>query len=249
MTGDQIIHVVAMWNGLMPAIRAMNVTLLAMMLGCATLRIGGAHLNPVLVYAIAAYVVQMPIVKVIGMTVVSYGRVPATWTVCVGVALVSCVCFRHEISFPLHASNGRCGCPLSCFIKSGYRHLRSTKSLLSARRRSHNSRFPWPSRAATRGSGYRTLPGAWNTARGEPVLAMHVSRSGKSRWPLALTADQTLGARRVAYGYSQAAVFVWLSLLRRAKTYRRRRRWSASTEIRELRRCWSRRSLRSRRGH
>src|SRR5580658_2719527 len=106
MTGDQIIHVVAVWNGLMPAIRAMNVTLLAMMLGCATLRIGGAHLNPVFIYAIAAYVVQMPIVKVIGMTVVSYGRVPATRTVCVGVALVSCVCFRHEISFPLRRLKG-----------------------------------------------------------------------------------------------------------------------------------------------
>jgi hypothetical protein len=89
-----------MRNGLMPATRAMNVTLLvhvAMVLGCTTLRIGGAYLNPVLVYAIAAYVVQMPIVKVIDMTVVSYGRVPATWTVRVGVALVSCVCFRHEI--------------------------------------------------------------------------------------------------------------------------------------------------------
>jgi hypothetical protein len=89
-----------MWNGLMPAIRAMNVTLLvhvATMLGCATLRIGGAHLNPVFVYAIAAYVVQMPIVKVIDVTVVSHSRVPATWTVGVGVALVTCVCFRHEI--------------------------------------------------------------------------------------------------------------------------------------------------------
>lgn len=89
-----------MRNGLVPAIRAMNVTLLvhvATMLGCATLRVGGAHLNPVLVYAIAAYVVQMPIVKVIDMTVVSHSRVPATWTVRVGVAFVSCVCFRHEI--------------------------------------------------------------------------------------------------------------------------------------------------------
>jgi hypothetical protein len=100
MTGDQIIHVTAMRNGLMPAIRAMNVSLLvhvATMLGCATLRIGGAHLNPVFVYAIAAYVVQMPIVKVIDMAVVSHGRVPATRTVRVGVAFVSYVCFRHEI--------------------------------------------------------------------------------------------------------------------------------------------------------
>jgi hypothetical protein len=99
MTGDQIIHVVAMWNGLMPAIRAMNVSLLvqvATMLGCATLRIGGAHLNPVLVYAIAAFVVQMAVVKVIDMTVVSHSRVPATWTMRVGVAFVSCVCFRHH---------------------------------------------------------------------------------------------------------------------------------------------------------
>jgi hypothetical protein len=100
MTGDQIIHVATMRNGLVPAIRAVNMTLLvhvAMMLGCATLRIGGAHLNPVFVYAIAGYVVQMPIVKVIDMTVVSHSRVPASWTVHVGVAFVSCVCFRHEI--------------------------------------------------------------------------------------------------------------------------------------------------------
>ena len=111
MTGDQIIHVTAMRNGLMAAIRAMSVTLLvhvAVMLGRATLWIGGAHLNPVFVYAIAAYVVQMPIVEVIDMTIVSYGRVPATWTMHVGVAFVSCVCFRHEISFPLHA---RCALP------------------------------------------------------------------------------------------------------------------------------------------
>jgi hypothetical protein len=100
MTGDQIVHVTAMWNGLMPAIRTMNVSLLvhfATMLGCATLRIGGAHLNPVLVYAITAYVVQMPIVKVIDMTVVPHSRVPATGTVRVSVAFVSRVCFRHEI--------------------------------------------------------------------------------------------------------------------------------------------------------
>jgi hypothetical protein len=100
MIGDQIIHVIAMWNGFVPAIRAMNVTLLvhvAAMLGCATLRVGGTHLNPVFVYAIAAYVVQMPIVKVIDMTVVAHSRVPAIRTVRVGVAFVSCVCFRHEI--------------------------------------------------------------------------------------------------------------------------------------------------------
>jgi len=84
----QVIDMFAMRYGLVTAIRAVNVLLRmggAAVVRCAFLRIRGRHLNPVVVHMIAVLVMQVAIVKIIGVAVVLYGGVPAAWAVLVAV--------------------------------------------------------------------------------------------------------------------------------------------------------------------
>lgn len=91
MAVDQIIDVVTVGHGLVPAVGTMN---MADGMAAAVMRrragggIRAVHFQNVFIDVIAVNVVQVAIVQVIGMAVVPNGRMPAIGTVLVGVVLV-----------------------------------------------------------------------------------------------------------------------------------------------------------------
>jgi hypothetical protein len=80
MSVDQIVHVVAMRDGLMPASRTVLVRTLmpaAPVPGGTAVGIGRRHLDGVLVDMVAVHVMQMAVVQVVDVIAVTNGRVPA----------------------------------------------------------------------------------------------------------------------------------------------------------------------------
>ena len=98
---DQVINVIAMWNRLVSAVRAMNVILVVrstVMVGSAVRRIGAAHLNPVLVDMVALNTVQVAVVKIVDMAIVLHRRMTAGRTMSVTVTFMCRVRLIHWIS-------------------------------------------------------------------------------------------------------------------------------------------------------
>jgi hypothetical protein len=79
---------VAMRHGFVAAIGTVSVGPLiggAALVRCAFLRIRRGHLNLMVVHMIAVSVMQVSIVKIIGVAVVFHGGVPAVWAMHVAV--------------------------------------------------------------------------------------------------------------------------------------------------------------------
>jgi hypothetical protein len=88
MAIHQVINMVAMRHGFVAAVSTVSVGLL---MGCAVvvrrafLRIRRGHLNLMIIHMIAVSVMQVAIVKIIGVAVVFHGDVPAVWAMHVAV--------------------------------------------------------------------------------------------------------------------------------------------------------------------
>lgn len=86
VTVDQVIHMASVWHSLVAAVRAVSMLLVVprtLMTGRALLRIRRVDLNAVVVYMIAMRVMQMPVMKIIGMSVMLYSRMTAIWAMVV----------------------------------------------------------------------------------------------------------------------------------------------------------------------
>jgi hypothetical protein len=80
MASDQIIHVVSVRHGFVPAIRAVYVSLrvtFALMPRGTVLRIGLADIYDMLIYVVVVRVMQMAVVKVADMVIMCNARVTA----------------------------------------------------------------------------------------------------------------------------------------------------------------------------
>ena len=85
----QVINMVAMRHGFVAAVGTVSVRLLmggAAVVRCAFLRIRLGHLNLMVVHMITVIVMQVAIVKIIGVAVVFHGGVPAVWPMHVAVS-------------------------------------------------------------------------------------------------------------------------------------------------------------------
>ena len=88
MAIHQVINMVAMRNGFVAAVGAVGVGLLlgaTAVVRRAIIRIRGGHLNVMVVHMIAVNVMQMAIMKIIGVAVVFHCGVPAVWAMDVAV--------------------------------------------------------------------------------------------------------------------------------------------------------------------
>ena len=88
---DEVVDVVAVRNGFVPAVRAVDVSLVvpgAGVSGGAVRRVPLADLDHMLIDVVFVDVVQVPVVKVVDVAVVHDGGVPAVGAVHVVVALV-----------------------------------------------------------------------------------------------------------------------------------------------------------------
>jgi hypothetical protein len=102
MPFHEIVHVIAMWHGLVSAAGAVDMP--GLMAGTAVSRRAGIrvalrHLDHVLVHMVAMRMVQMPIMQIIDMIAVPYGGVPATSAMRVG--MVSVVGLRTGSHHPI----------------------------------------------------------------------------------------------------------------------------------------------------
>ena len=89
MAIHQVINMVAMRHGFVAAIGTVSVGLPiggAALVRRAFLRIRRGHLNLMVVHMIAVSVMQVAIVKIIGVAVVFHGGVPAVWAMHVAVS-------------------------------------------------------------------------------------------------------------------------------------------------------------------
>jgi hypothetical protein len=89
MAAHQVVNMVAMRHGFMAAVCAVSVLLFmgrAAVVRRAFLRIRRGHLDPMVVHMIAVSVMQVAIVKIIGVAVVFDGGVPAVWAMDVAVS-------------------------------------------------------------------------------------------------------------------------------------------------------------------
>jgi hypothetical protein len=111
----EVIDVVAMWNGFVPATRAMRVR--AAGLGSAAHGIVGADGDGMLVDVVPMHVVEMPVVQIVDMIVVADRRMPAAGAVLVAmIGVVLFVAGGHQPSF-------RCRYPIqSCSVISVPQH-------------------------------------------------------------------------------------------------------------------------------
>lgn len=106
MAVHQIIGVIAVRHGLVAASRPMPVIAIVTrtaMLGRAAVRVVCAHGDHVLVDMIVVRVVQVSVVEIVDVTVMSYGRMAAPWTMLMGMILVNRVIVGH---WPLLARTG-----------------------------------------------------------------------------------------------------------------------------------------------
>jgi hypothetical protein len=82
---DQIVYMVAVWYGLMPAIRPVNMfRVMSVRTVCAFIGVCGTDANRVLIHMVAVRVMQMAVVQIIHMTLVLDGGVSAAGAVNVG---------------------------------------------------------------------------------------------------------------------------------------------------------------------
>jgi hypothetical protein len=104
MTGNQIVHVIAMGNYLVSATCAVLVTLLmalANVIGSTTCRVGSGGLDHVFINMVFMHEMQMSVVQIVNVTVVFYSGMPAVRTMLVIVLLVDGVRLSRQkyISF------------------------------------------------------------------------------------------------------------------------------------------------------
>ncbi len=86
---DQIINMVAMRNGRMPAIWPMHMLrVMPVRIVVAGIGIGPADLDDVLVHVVSMHMMEMAVVEEVGMSLMFNGRVAATWAVLMGVVFV-----------------------------------------------------------------------------------------------------------------------------------------------------------------
>lgn len=101
MTVDQVVDVVAMRDGLMPAPRSMVVSWGvsgACVLGRANVRIGGRYRDHVFVNMIRMRMVEMAVVQIVDMAIVAHCGVPALGAVLMivmGVVRLRAGCHRY----------------------------------------------------------------------------------------------------------------------------------------------------------
>jgi hypothetical protein len=99
---NQIIHVVAVRNGGVAAVGAVNVLpVMAFRSKSAFVRVGVADGNGVFIYMVAVRMMQMAIVEIIHMPVVHDGDMPAIFAMDVGMVRMSSVRmgFVHRFNF------------------------------------------------------------------------------------------------------------------------------------------------------
>ncbi len=100
----QVIHVVAVGNRLVAALRTMAMILLMAatgVLGRASSGVGRGDLQDVVINMVAMNVVQMAIVQVIGVAIVLDGGVAATRTMLVGMSLMHLTVLFFHVLTPL----------------------------------------------------------------------------------------------------------------------------------------------------
>jgi hypothetical protein len=94
VAGDQIVDVVAMGDGLMSAVGAVNVVglvAIAVVLGRAAVWVGVAHRDRMLVHVVAVGVVEVTVMEVVEVPFVAHRGVPAACPMLVIVSLVESV--------------------------------------------------------------------------------------------------------------------------------------------------------------
>ena len=97
----QIVHMVAVRDGFMPTVRAVDVVGLmrsAVVVGCTTILVGFAGFQFVFVHMVSVKVVQMAVVQIIGVSIVLDSRVTTIGTVDMGMPFMSYAGFRHDDS-------------------------------------------------------------------------------------------------------------------------------------------------------
>jgi hypothetical protein len=110
MTIDEIVDMIAVGDRFMPAARAMHVSRLmaaAHMVRRAAIRIDRRDRQHMFVHMAAMHVMQMPIMKIVDMTVVLHSRMPAARAMLMGmVGVMWLFAIRHNES-PLECVNQR----------------------------------------------------------------------------------------------------------------------------------------------
>jgi hypothetical protein len=99
MTGNQVVHVIAVGNYLVSATCAMLVTFLmalANVMGSTTCRVGSGGFDHVFINMAFMHEMQMSVVQIINVAVVFYSGMSAVGTMLMCVLLVDGVCLSHQ---------------------------------------------------------------------------------------------------------------------------------------------------------
>lgn len=91
MAGDQIVDMVSVRHGLMPAVRAVAMSglmPLAAMGRCASSRVLRSDTEPMFIDMVAMRMMKMSVMEIVGVTVMGDGRMPAVRSVLMGVMLM-----------------------------------------------------------------------------------------------------------------------------------------------------------------
>jgi hypothetical protein len=104
MTGDEIIDMIAVWNGFVTAAGSMNVSSImsgAAMVGRASIRILAAHVNRMFVHVVAVRMMKVAIVDIIQMVAVADGNVAAVRSMhVIVIGVMRKIATGHFDSFP-----------------------------------------------------------------------------------------------------------------------------------------------------
>ena len=101
VTLHQIVHVVAVRDGFMPTVRAMEVAGLmcsAVVVGCTTILVRLPGFQFVFVHMVSVNVVQMAVVQIIGVSIVLDSSVATIGAVDMDMPFMSYAGFRHDDS-------------------------------------------------------------------------------------------------------------------------------------------------------
>jgi hypothetical protein len=107
VTVHQVIRMIAMGDGFMPAVGSMPVAGFvspAVVIGRAIGRVPAVHLEPVIVDVILMGMVHVPVVQIVGVPVVHHGCMPAAGAMFVRMVRVGVVC--HLLSSWIGLSRG-----------------------------------------------------------------------------------------------------------------------------------------------
>jgi hypothetical protein len=100
MTSDEVVHVIAVGNGIVGTVRTVDVSFImpaARMTGRASVWIRSANRKDVFVYVVLVCVMHVTVMQIVGVAIVAYGGMAAAGAMLMSMIRMFCASAHHDL--------------------------------------------------------------------------------------------------------------------------------------------------------